>query len=185
MKKFLRWLLIISISLGAILFVTLRVLRAETKKHSPEETIVYTDGDLELSVYYNRPYKKGRKIFGDLVPYKTVWRTGANEATTFTTNKELYIAGKILDAGKYTLWTIPDENNWQIIFNEKQYGWGVRMKDGKASRNPEFDALTYQSDVESLNFLVDQFTISFQKAEILNMVMEWDTVRVSIPIEVN
>jgi hypothetical protein len=64
-------------------------------------------------------------IFGGLVPYGEVWRTGANEATTFTTNQDLLVDGSFLAAGKYTLWTIPGPESWKVIFNSKMYPWGI------------------------------------------------------------
>ena len=75
------------------------------------------------------------------MPYGEVWRTGANEATTFETNQDLTVEGSKLEAGKYTLWTIPGETSWIIIFNENMYSWGVSFSDGKASRVEKFDAL--------------------------------------------
>ena len=80
---------------GAILLLatlTILVMRYSTKAHSPEDTVSYTDKDLKMEVFYNRPYKKERVIFGNLVPYNKVWRTGANEATTFETNKDIFIS---------------------------------------------------------------------------------------------
>lgn len=183
MKKFLKWLLIISVGLAVILFVSMRVLRYQTKKHSPEATITYNQGSLDLKVFYCRPYKKGRQIFGELVPYNKVWRTGANEATTFTTKSDIKINGQSLKAGEYTLWSIPGENEWEVFFNSEKHGWGVRMKDGMASRNPEFDVVSCKVPVQIPNDIVDQFTISFQDNGNLNLVLEWDSVRVSLPIQ--
>ncbi|MDX1719156.1 MAG: DUF2911 domain-containing protein, partial [Salegentibacter mishustinae] len=100
---------------GIILVLTtviLLILRYNTKAHSPEDTVSYTEKDLKMEVFYNRPYKKERDIFGNLVPYNEVWRTGANEATTFETNKDIMVDGSLLKAGKYTLWTIPMEKSW-------------------------------------------------------------------------
>src|SRR4051812_24155040 len=99
--------------------VVLYFKRKQTKSFSPEETISYSQDGLQVNVFYNRPYKKGRPIFGGLVPYGKVWRTGANEATTFETNKALNFEGKVLQPGKYTLWTLPTENTWTIIFNSE------------------------------------------------------------------
>ncbi len=101
--------------------------RYATKAYSPEETVTYEENSLDLEVFYNRPYKKDRVIFGGLVPYGQVWRTGANEATTFSTNEDLLIDGSTLEAGKYTLWTIPMENSWKVIFNSKMYPWGINL----------------------------------------------------------
>ena len=107
------------------------LIKIQTKKQSPEQNITYHQGDLKLNVFYCSPIKKNRVIFGELIPYGKVWRTGANEASTFSTNKDLMIDGKSLAKGVYTLWTIPNENSWQIIFNSKttqQGGFFLQLK---------------------------------------------------------
>jgi hypothetical protein len=181
MKKILKWVLITFASLAVVLFIAFQIMRTQTKKHSPEATVELSEGDLQLSVFYNRPYKKGREIFGGLVPYGEVWRTGANEATTFTTNKDLMIDGQILPAGKYTLWTIPGPDQWTVIFNGKQYSWGVNFN-GKPSREPEADVLEVQVPVQTLEQPVEQFTISFEEGENLSLALEWDRTRVAVPL---
>jgi hypothetical protein len=100
MKKFLIILgVIVVLVLGALLYMRL----VYTKSFSPEDKSSFNSGDLQISVLYNRPFKKGRVIFGELVPYNKVWRTGANEATVFETNKDLVFGDKTLKAGRYTL----------------------------------------------------------------------------------
>ncbi len=181
MKKALKWIGIVVASLAILLFIASRVLQSQTKKHSPEDTVELVSGDTEISVFYNRPSKKGREIFGGLVPYNEVWRTGANEATTFTTNKDLVIDGQTLAAGKYTLWTIPDEDNWAVIFNKKMYGWGVGFN-GEASRNPDADALKTMVPVEKLNQAVEMFTIAIENNPLV-LTLSWDQTKVSVPME--
>src|SRR6516225_6852741 len=83
-----------------------------TKSFSPETKEDFVDGNLKIRVVYSRPSKKGREIFGKLVPFGKTWRTGANEATTFETNTDLKFGDKELKAGKYSLWTIPGEQTW-------------------------------------------------------------------------
>lgn len=182
MKKFLKWAGIIIGSLAVILFIAFKVLQAQTKKHSPEDTIEYTQGDMELSVYYNRPSVKGREIFGGLVPYGVVWRTGANEATTFTTNKDLTIGSGKLPAGKYTLWTIPGEQSWKVIFNEKQYSWGVNFN-SEASRDPAADVLQVDATVQKLPESVELFTIELSEQGSAALVLKWADTKVSVPIQ--
>lgn len=166
--------------LGLVLVL---ILRYTTKAHSPEDTVTYEQNDLKLEVFYNRPYKKDREIFGNLVPYNEVWRTGANEATTFETNKNILVDGSLLEAGKYTLWTIPMENSWKVIFNSKMYPWGINL-DKKAYRDPKFDALVLERPVENTDSNLEQFTIQFEKkGEFVNMVLAWDDTRVSVPIK--
>ena len=170
---------------GAILLLatlTILVMRYSTKAHSPEDTVSYTDKDLKMEVFYNRPYKKERVIFGNLVPYNKVWRTGANEATTFETNKDIWVDGSLLKAGKYTLWTIPMENSWKVIFNNKMYPWGINLEE-QAYRNPEFDALILEVPTKNLKETVHQFSIIFDKEnEFIFLKLAWDKTLVSIPI---
>lgn len=159
------------------------ILRYTTKAHSPQDTIVYQEDDLKLEVFYNRPYKKEREIFGKLVPYNEVWRTGANEATTFETNKDILVDGSLLEAGKYTLWTIPMENSWKVIFNSKMYPWGINL-DKEAYRDPQFDSLVLERPVEELSSVIEQFTVLFeQSGDFVNMVLAWDETSVSVPIK--
>lgn len=186
MKKFIKWFLIIVIILGIGLFGTYRYMISQTKKASPEETVTFNQSDLNLSVFYNRPSKRGRSIFGKLVPYGRVWRTGANEATTFKTNKDLLINGKKLPAGKYSLYTIPGEDSWEIIFNSKSYFWGINMRDpSKTSLEREFDVLVTNVNPVSTENVIEMFTISFEKNSELSMILSWDQTKVIVPIQFN
>ena len=132
--KILLWLVGGFVGLALLFFFVLApILKNNTKKHSPEQTVTYNQGDLQIDLFYCAPSKKDRVIFGELVPYGEVWRTGANEASTFTTNKDLSIDGQTLAAGTYSLWTIPDREQWQVIFNSKMYPWGVNFTDQKTA----------------------------------------------------
>ncbi len=154
-----------------------------TKAHSPEDIVLYEEDSLELEVFYNRPYKKERVIFGELVPFGEVWRTGANEATTFTTNKDLLVDGSYLPAGKYTLWTIPGEDTWKVIFNSKMYPWGIDS-DKKAYREPEFDVLVLEVAVQNMNEVMEQFSIYFERAnDLVIMNLAWDQTKVTLPLQ--
>ena len=182
-KKFKLLLKILGIIL-ALGFIGFFIYRYTTKAHSPEDRIRFTTKDLEIDVFYNRPYKKGREIFGKLVPYNTVWRTGANEATTFSTNKDLLIDGSKLKAGTYTLWTIPMKTSWKIIFNDKMYPWGINMEK-EAYRDPQFDALMLEVPVEKLDTSIEQFSIFFKnRNDFIIMVLAWDKTSISVPIKI-
>jgi cbb3-type cytochrome oxidase subunit 3 len=153
----------------------------QKKSFSPEENVVFQEKNLVIKVFYNRPYKKGREIFGGLVPYGVVWRTGANEATTFESNLEINIQGKTLPRGKYTLWTIPDEDVWTVIFNSEFGQWGINA-DGKANRDPQRDVLTVKIPAVKQEKEFEQFTIAFERVgEEAEMVLFWDTTLVAIP----
>jgi hypothetical protein len=153
----------------------------QTKSLSPEETVAYEDDELKIDVFYNRPFKKGREIFGGLVPYGKVWRTGANEATTFETKTPLRVKGKLLKAGKYSLWTIPNEHSWSIIFNAEYGQWGVNPA-GEPNRNPEKDVLMVEVHAAQHEKEFEQFTITFEKMGAdPEMILLWDKTVVVIP----
>jgi hypothetical protein len=92
---------------------------------SPPKVYETTAGGGKISIHYNAPSVKGREIWGKLVPYKKIWRTGANEATTFESDVDLLIEGQLLPKGKYALFTIPDKTEWTIIFHSNVNQWGV------------------------------------------------------------
>ena len=180
MPKLLRILLIVLGALLLIGFIGLQVMKDRTKQHSPEETVIMRTDALDLEVKYCRPFKKGRQVFGGLVPYGEVWRTGANEATTFRTGHELDFDGTRVPAGTYTLWTIPGPKEWKVILNSKRYGWGVTWG-GVASREAEHDVAVATVPVQVPAAPIEQFTIRFTKAP-LGMVLEWDDVMVEVPL---
>jgi hypothetical protein len=178
MKKFLIILgVIVVLVLGALLYMRL----VYTKSFSPEDKSSFNSGDLQISVLYNRPFKKGRVIFGELVPYNKVWRTGANEATVFETNKDLVFGDKTLKAGKYTLFTIPEEQSWNILFNSETGQWGVDFN-GEANRDPAKDALSVQALSVQQEKEFEQFTISIERwGEEMQLIFMWDKTLVSVP----
>ena len=191
MKKGLKWTLIVVLGLVVVAAIAFPILKANTKKNSPETTLIYKaddDSKLDIAIRYSQPSKKGRVVFGGLVPYGRVWRTGANEATEFTTQTPLTIGGKTLAAGKYTLWTIPEKDNWTVIWNSKQYMWGIKGRDDqgeKASREPESDVLQVQVPVKMLSNSNEKFSISLQKDTSAQHIMSltWDNVEVNVPIK--
>lgn len=90
----------------------------------PDSTMLEMDG-LFVRIYYGSPSVRDRKIFGDLVPYGELWRTGANEATTLEANSDVMLNGNRLPAGKYALFTIPDEGQWTVVINKVADQWGA------------------------------------------------------------
>lgn len=181
MRKFLIFSVVgVVVITMLILFVGYIRLKNE-KSFSPEEEVVYTDGDLELKVQYNRPFKRNRVIFGELVPYGAVWRTGANEATIFQTNRTITIEGKKLNPGKYSFWTIPDSTTWAVIFNTEAGQWGINHR-GEANRNPALDAVQIPVHAVKHRRVFEQFTIAFEKVgDEAEMVLLWDNTVVAIP----
>lgn len=183
MRRFL-----IFVGIGVVVIILLFVGIGEMNKRyqksfSPEEEVTFEQGKLDIEVRYNRPYKKGRNIFGGLVPFGKVWRTGANEATTFSTNRDIVIDGKELKAGTYSLWTIPDQQLWTIIFNREHGQWGVNAE-GQPNRDPKKDVLTIQVHAVQQEREFEQLTIEFSKLkEEAEMVLLWDKTLVAIPFQ--
>ncbi|HTE30871.1 MAG TPA: DUF2911 domain-containing protein [Chryseolinea sp.] len=181
MKKFLIIAGIAVAALIVLVFATKFMMNKQEKSLSPEEQITFKDGELNIQVFYNRPFKKGRTIFGGLVPYGKVWRTGANEATTIETNRDLSFDGKKLRKGKYSIWTIPDEETWTIIFNGEYGQWGIGPS-GEANRDPHRDVLSTSVHAVQSQREFEQFTISFEKVgEEAEMVFIWDKTLVAVP----
>ena len=92
---------------------------------SPPDTAKESINGAKVVVAYSRPYKRGRVIFGNIVPWNQVWRTGANAATMFTTDKDLVFGTTVVPAGKYTLWTVPTPTGAKLIFNSETGQWGT------------------------------------------------------------
>ncbi len=126
---------------------------------------------------YSSPRMKGRKIYGGLVPFGEVWRTGANEATTFVTSSEVVIDGKTIPAGSYTIFTVPTADKWTLIINKKTGEWGIPYK-------YESDELArLDMKVSRLPSPVEDFTISYGKmGEGCTLQMDWETTRASVEI---
>ena len=110
-------------------------------QESPRESVSGTINGANVTIGYGSPSVRGRKIWGDLVPYGQIWRTGANPVTEIQTDKDLKIEGKTLPAGKYSIFTIPGENEWKVIFNSETGQWGIK-DDGSANDDPSKDVLT-------------------------------------------
>ena len=184
MNTFLkRTLILLSIVALGLLLYSVFVENIFEKRLSPKDTVKFELNDLKLKVFYNRPYKKDRVIFGALVPYNQVWRTGANEATTFETNQPLNIESMTLPAGKYTLWTVPRDSTWTVIFNSKQYSWGV-TSEMKPMWDPNYDVINIDVPVKKLEKPVEQFTIAFDNStDSLSLTMAWDDVKIAVPLK--
>jgi len=133
-------------------------------------------------VLYGRPQKNGRTIFGagekDVVPYGKVWRTGANESTELRLYKAVTIGGKQLQPGYYTIYTIPGEKEWTVIFSSAQIGWGAYAYDEKK------DVVRVKAPVITAPTPTDAFTIAFRPegAGKATMRMVWDTTEVDVPV---
>jgi Protein of unknown function (DUF2911) len=140
---------------------------------SPRDSVVTTVAGAALWIDYGRPGKRGRVIFGEVVPYGEVWRTGANAATQFRTDKALDFGGTVVPAGFYTIWTVPGKDGWKLRFNGETGQWGTAHKDEK-------DLYTVDMKVSQLPAVAERFTISVAPSDqggALNL--DWDTTRAS------
>lgn len=145
---------------------------------SPTQKIVQDFGLSSIELTYSRPITKGRKIFGDLVPYDKLWRTGANAATSIRFNDAVEIKGKKIDSGSYVLYTIPHIDSWEIILNKGLKNWGV---DGYKESE---DVARFSVEPMHIKPLVESFTIQFTnvKANGANLEIMWENTGVSLPI---
>jgi hypothetical protein len=134
----------------------------------------FTDGKT-IRVDYSSPRAKGRKILGGLVPYGEVWRTGANEATTLVSDADLTVGGKEVPVGKYSIFTIPNQDKWTLIINKKIGEWGIPYK-------YEGDELArVDMQVSRTPAPVENFTIAFDQAgDTCNMRLEWENTQATV-----
>jgi hypothetical protein len=138
---------------------------------SPPESMFTTVGGAALSVRYSRPSTRGRVIFGNVVPWNQVWRTGANQATLFETSTDLVMAGTTVPAGKYTLWTLPGPAQWKLIINKNTGQWGTEY-------DAKYDLARLDMRVEPLRQPVEQFTIAIEpKGNGGVLKLEWERTR--------
>jgi len=146
---------------------------------SPRDTVnVANAGGASLWVDYGRPGKRGRVIFGNVVPFGEVWRTGANAATQFKADKALDFGGTVVPAGFYTLWTIPSANGWKLVINSETGQWGTAHK-------AEKDLYTIDMKVSTLPQVAERFTIGVEpNAQGGTLNLDWDTTRASVVFKV-
>lgn len=111
--------------LALVLALAARLVAAQDIPLSQHATVSQRVGTTAITIDYNRPVARGRKLFGDLVPWGRVWQPGANDATTITFSKNVLIEGKPLAAGSYTLWSIPDSTRWTFIFSNALHVWHI------------------------------------------------------------
>jgi len=149
-------------------------------KASPFSEIVQEVGLAKLSVAYSRPAVKGRKIFGELVPYGRIWRAGANESSKFTTSTELSIMGNKLPEGTYALYAFPAADRWEIVFHRNISHWG----DGRKDYDPGEDAFRITLVPEKMSYLQENLLITFDRIDhnSANMQWVWEYTRITIPI---
>ncbi len=153
--------------------------RLAEKRESPLEMATYKFKDTYIKVTYGSPYKRGREIFGDLVPYGRVWRTGANEATELTCTRNLMFGGKFLKAGTYSLFTIPGESTWIVILN-KELGQLGAFEYDRTKDIMRIELPSKKTPDSSENFLIN-FAPSENEKEVI-LFLWWDQTSINIPI---
>jgi hypothetical protein len=159
------------VTLSALALAT--VAYAQKPSPAAQAQCKFSDGKT-ITVDYSSPRMRGRKIFGDLVPYGEVWRTGANEATTFVTNVNVTVGGKSVPAGSYTIFTVPNQGNWTLIVNKKTGEWGIPYK-------YEADELVRVGmTVSQTPSAVENFTIAFDQA--CTLTVSWENTQASVKI---
>jgi Protein of unknown function (DUF2911) len=168
---------IVSLTLLLLIFTVLGACQEKKPASPPAKAQCKLADGKTITIAYSSPRAKGRKIFGGLVPYGEVWRTGANDATTFVTGADLNIGGKDVPAGNYTIFTVPNADKWTLIINKKTGEWGIPYKyeadelarvDMKASSTPS---------------AVENFTIALSPSGggcTLNM--SWENTQASVDI---
>jgi hypothetical protein len=147
------------------------------KPSPPASTTCDLGGGKTVKTDYSSPRMKGRKIYGDLVPFGEVWRTGANEATTFVASSDVVVGGKSVPAGSYTIFTVPTADQWTLIINKKTGEWGIPYK-------YESDELVrVDMKVSKLPSPVEDFTIAYDKSGSgCRLRLDWATTRATVDI---
>src|SRR5215467_13141837 len=167
-------------TVSILIWATLALAQqAKNQRPSPAESAEckFSEGKT-IHVDYSSPRMKGRKIFGSLVPYGEVWRTGANEATAMTVGTDVTIGGKPVPAGKYTLFAIPEQNKWTLVISKKTGEWGT------AYPGPDNDLARIDMKAEKVPAAVENFTIAFNQTPAgCTLKMEWENTQASVEIK--
>lgn len=168
-------LLVAGIFSCAVLFADAQTIA--TPQPSPGQTVRQNFGISSIELNYSRPGMKGRKIFGELVPWGKVWRTGANSATRIKFTDDVTIGGQQLKAGEYAIYTVPNEKEWEIIINKGSADWGTNYKQ-------EDDIFRVKATPVKLDQSVETFTMQFAnvKANSTDLQLMWDKTLVAVPI---
>lgn len=168
----------ITLFIGSALTLTSFAQDLKLPAPSPTATIKQDFSTSSIEIVYSRPSMRGRKIFGDLVPFGKVWRTGANSATKIVFNEDVSLNGHALKAGSYALYTVPGEKEWKVIINKGISNWGVSGFDAKD------DIAEFTVPVAKTGEPVQSFTISVDNitGTKCDIVLSWENTKVSIPV---
>jgi hypothetical protein len=170
---------VLTAALVIVVALTALAIAQDKKPASPPATasVTFADGKT-VTIDYAQPSMRGRKIFGGLVPYDKVWRTGANAATSLKTDVNLTIGGTAVPAGSYTLYTIPGMNSWQLIINKQTGQWGTKYDQGQDLARIPMKVTQRPSGLEI-------FTISFDKTggDSAVLKLEWENTIASVDVK--
>lgn len=157
----------------------------KSKRASPPETATGTVAGSTITINYSSPAVKGRKIWGDLVPYNKIWRLGANEVTTFQTSKDITVDGKKLPAGTYALYALPTSTEWTFIFNSKstQDGkplWGIKDEQGNSTDDPKTEVLRVMAKPMKSSTFNERMKFDITNS---GFTFEWENLKVPVSIK--
>jgi hypothetical protein len=169
----------LAVGVSCILLVAVAAIAQDkSKRPSPPATAQVELKGKKVTIDYSQPSLKGRKVGQELAPYGKVWRTGANEATSLTTEVGLNIGGVKIPAGKYTLYTLPAEGTWKLIINKQTGQWGTQYDESQ-------DLARVDMKKSQLSQPVEQFTIAFDKksANAAELNLDWENTRVTVAVK--
>lgn len=142
-------------------------------KASPPETATGKVGDANITVNYGSPSVKGRTVWGELVPYGKVWRAGANEATTVTTDRDVLVEGQRLPAGTYSFYAIPGEDEWTLMFNKTSKQWGTQYDEKQ-------DALRVKAKPRQAAAMSERLVYDVTNE---GLVLRWENLEVPVRVQ--
>jgi len=159
----------------AFLLITSGIM---AQRPSPADSAVGKLGGANVKINYSSPSVKGRKVWGELVPYDKAWRLGANQVTTIEIDKPIKVEGKDLPAGKYSMFAIPGEKEWQIIFNSEVGQWGIK-RSGEANYDPAKNVLTVNVKPKKAATMNERMVFDVNDKAV---VMKWENLEVPIAV---
>lgn len=165
----------------ASVFLATTVFAQDLPKPSPEAKVQQRVGLTDITIEYSRPSARDRRIFGNLVPLGELWRTGANANTTFEISTQIQVMGQTLEAGKYSVFTIPNEDYWIIKFNAKTNLWGT------ADYSEDEEVLVVEAQVKHNDSKTETFTMGIEDISQNggSLYFQWEHTFVSLPFAVD
>ena len=175
----MKFLTTLTVMLSAVSILSAQELKLPVL--SPTTTISQEFSTSKMEIVYSRPSIRGRKIFGDLVPFGSVWRTGANSATKVTFGEEMEIGGTKIPAGTYSFYTVPGQNEWEIILNKNTGSWGAFGYDVKD------DVVRVKVKPTTTSTVTESFTITIANITYSSCTidLDWEKTHVSVPVKAN